>query len=355
MITLNCFENFKCTNKTCSDNCCIGWEIDIDEDTKKYYNSLESEFGKRIKSNISIDTPCHFIMDKNGRCPFLNKDNLCDIILTLGEDKIPYICKNHPRFYEWLSDRTEMGIGLACEEGARLLFNEPDGIKLNFEPDCTADIYTRARSTAFLILQLRKLSFNKRLIIFLDFAFELDDLLFMDEIKEAEALCDKYENIIFLTNEKISTDKTDLTEEFCEFFGELEPIDESWNDFLNLISEYSDKFDKKDFLSRIKLYEYENLAVYYVFRYFMKARADNDVLSKAKLAVISVIFNILMDLTTFTCENKIKRISNAKLYSKELEYSEENLNFIYNEIMDNDLFSYDSLIKYINYLFNDIN
>ena len=130
LYTLGCFRDFRCTASKCSDNCCIGWEIDIDEETAKYYASVKGKLGKRLSENIACDGECFcFSMDENDRCPFLNKDNLCDIIITLGEDKIPYICKNHPRFYNWLEDRTECGIGICCEEGARELFASSEKLK----------------------------------------------------------------------------------------------------------------------------------------------------------------------------------------------------------------------------------
>ena len=34
------YPNFKCIASECRHNCCIGWEIDIDEDTFEYYKGL---------------------------------------------------------------------------------------------------------------------------------------------------------------------------------------------------------------------------------------------------------------------------------------------------------------------------
>ena len=34
------------------DSCCAGWEIDIDEDSYAYYNSVEGPFSKRLKESI---------------------------------------------------------------------------------------------------------------------------------------------------------------------------------------------------------------------------------------------------------------------------------------------------------------
>ena len=31
------YKEFKCIAGACKDSCCVGWEIDIDEDTFSYY------------------------------------------------------------------------------------------------------------------------------------------------------------------------------------------------------------------------------------------------------------------------------------------------------------------------------
>ena len=32
------YEEFKCIAQKCKHSCCVGWEIDIDDDTLAYYN-----------------------------------------------------------------------------------------------------------------------------------------------------------------------------------------------------------------------------------------------------------------------------------------------------------------------------
>ena len=115
------YKSFRCIADKCKDNCCIGWEIDIDEKTACAYESTGGEFGERLRSNISAGEGASFILSENERCPFLNSRNLCDIILNMGEESLCYICREHPRYYEWYGDIKEGGIGLACEEAARLI------------------------------------------------------------------------------------------------------------------------------------------------------------------------------------------------------------------------------------------
>ena len=72
------FEQFNCIADRCKHNCCIGWEIDIDDDTLEKYACVSGELGHRLKTNISLDENAHFVLS-NERCPFLNECGLCDM------------------------------------------------------------------------------------------------------------------------------------------------------------------------------------------------------------------------------------------------------------------------------------
>ena len=68
---------FKCKADACTDNCCIGWEIGIDEKTLDFYKNLEGEIGERIRKNLCTGGDCAtFKLGDFGRCPMLGKDNL---------------------------------------------------------------------------------------------------------------------------------------------------------------------------------------------------------------------------------------------------------------------------------------
>ena len=43
------YEKFSCIASRCKDSCCAGWEIDIDEDSYAYYNSVEVNLAKDSK------------------------------------------------------------------------------------------------------------------------------------------------------------------------------------------------------------------------------------------------------------------------------------------------------------------
>ena len=77
------YGDFVCIADKCRHSCCIGWEIDIDDNTLDYYSSVEGAFGTRLRENISQGDNPHFILGSDERCPFLNQSNLCDIYTEL--------------------------------------------------------------------------------------------------------------------------------------------------------------------------------------------------------------------------------------------------------------------------------
>jgi len=118
------YESFRCIAGACRHSCCIGWEIDIDAESLARYETLEGDFGDRVRSRISYDGVPHFMLPEDERCPFLREEGLCDMITELGEDSLCGICADHPRFRNELPDRVEMGLGLCCEEAARMILGQ---------------------------------------------------------------------------------------------------------------------------------------------------------------------------------------------------------------------------------------
>lgn len=353
---LNSFSHFKCTNKDCNDNCCIGWEIDVDEKTEEFYLTQKGEFADFIRKNLTRDNDgCHIRMEPDGRCPFLNNDNLCDIIINCGEDKISYICTHHPRFYEWLYDRVEMGYGLCCEEAARLLLDFREPVSTDAEyilSDNISDILSYARDTAFYIIKNRNFKINERIALFLDFVYDIDDLLFSSKEKEIINLSDKYKDEGFLKDvlSGMKPEGKNDIKNIIDFFDRLEPIDIKWTSLLEKLKSDSEKIrqEKDRYTEHYKesMYKYENLCVYYIYRYFLKAADDNDILSKGKLVVTAFIMNLAMDVMSFA-EGYDDKIKNTVLFSKELEYSSDNLELFYREALENEVFSYDNILRVV--------
>ena len=353
------FDQFKCIGSACTDTCCAGWEIEVDETTAQEYLAEKGAFGDRLRREIGSEPGEYFFKLKNNRCPFLNKENLCDIFINLGEDRLCDICREHPRFYNWFGDYTEVGLGLCCEEAERLLFS--DSKPLTFVEEVTQDEeqdysdedeYTDAsdllddeseeceqmleeRKAIFSILQNRKKNIGarlKRLLLQLPYADEM--LLLTVPILE----WDDPESIPKLDyNAKPSTNTLKSSALFLiRFFGGMESLDETWPSMMKELEQNIDSLidvDKAaEFLQFMKgenrLYEYEHIAVYLVYRYYPEILFDGQIEAKILFAAASICLLFLMDLQCFQ-ENGVytqhDRIELVRRFSKEIEYCPENM------------------------------
>ena len=133
------YKNFHCISSECKDNCCVGgWQIDIDEETAEYYSTVNGDFGKKLRDNIDYDNLCFKL--KDGKCPFLDNNNLCGIYKELGEEHIGIVCDQFPRFTEYFGNVKERGIGLACEEAAKIILTDRSNFSYS-ETDTDEDVF----------------------------------------------------------------------------------------------------------------------------------------------------------------------------------------------------------------------
>ena len=166
------YRDFKCIADRCTDSCCIGWEIDIDSATYDKYRLMPDDFQK----NIAVcDGVAHFVLTKDERCPFIQKDGLCKIILEYSEDMLCDICREHPRFYEWYGNYKDAGVGLCCEEAIRLLLESEKPLEYETvetqeisDDDTPGDICKSVfelRKSLFSIINDRRLTLFERIEI----------------------------------------------------------------------------------------------------------------------------------------------------------------------------------------------
>lgn len=162
------YKRFRCIADQCEHSCCIGWEIDIDEDTLTRYKGLKDGYGAVIASSICMDETPHFKLCDGDRCPHLDERGLCRIILNVGEDYLCHICREHPRFYNY-TDVAEVGLGMSCEEAARLILSSADYATMEVigtvdaEPDGIAFDGRAARNELYATLRDTTLPYTSRL------------------------------------------------------------------------------------------------------------------------------------------------------------------------------------------------
>ena len=325
------FKDFRCIGGACTDSCCIGWEIPIDDETNARYQSRPGAFGERLRAGISAPKDGHFLL-RDGRCPCLNRQGLCEIILEMGEDALCQICADHPRYYNRLPGRVEAGLGLCCEAAGRLIFSDPRPVEWDcfpvkgaepsaVLPDDTAALLS-ARDTALAFLQDRRTPLYIRLRRLLAYAVEWQDSLDMGLPSPAGPPADDG------AGEPSPADYRSL----LGFFAGQEAICPDWPARLQALSAGLPRLLEAApaFLRALggRVYEYERLAVCYVDRYFIRAAEDGELLSRVKFAAASLLVQLLLDISLWLekgAYTPADRIDTAKAYSREMEYSEENL------------------------------
>ena len=321
------YNSFKCIADKCTDNCCIGWEIDIDTDTAEYYKSVGGDFGKRLCENISEENG--FIL-KGERCPFLNEKNLCDIIINCGEEHLCQICRDHPRYFEWYGDIKEGGIGLSCEEAARLILTDDactfaEGLTDEEEEPVDGELFfvlLKARAELFAELD-SEVTLKEKLVYLLDYA---ERLQFYIDNRETDG-------------EYIPSDGVKEADigDIVSLYSDFEPIDGSWETELTALLSLSCG------LGQVNVEEEKymlNLCRYFIWRYFLKGVFDEEILSKVKLAVVSVLFIKYMTKGNSSLKAWIEK---SKLYSKEMEYSDENRELFYDYTYEKECLSTDAI------------
>lgn len=346
------YKDFKCAADKCSDSCCIGWEIDIDGTTYSHYMSQKGDFGERLRRETSPDPEPHFTLSGE-RCPFLNEKNLCDIYINLGEENLCEICTEHPRFHEWFGDYKESGLGLCCEEACRLLFRKEEKLKFQTietsEPNddrCfdegALDVLYSAREAVFEILQNRNIPLKLRLLMMISFADDVqdkldnDDLIFIIKMSN-NSLTEEYQKLYLSQAENHRCNAEKFYFDLLELLSSLEPISDNYPSYLDSLKENLPHISENlksfsDYMSD-RMYEYEHLAVYTVYRYWLKGVFNGEIISRVNFAVVFVASVFLFDCETWLRKGDFKisdRINNVKMFSKEIEYCEENLEKVLN-------------------------
>lgn len=206
------YETFKCIGSDCPSTCCAyGWCIYVDEITKKEYDSVTGDFGQKLKDHIQSveDSLYAFRLKENGRCPFLDTQNLCEIYQELGPEKLCYSCQIYPRITFQHGDIHFRTLTLSCPEVSRILLNRTDPVSFSFaeipteeasEPTCIDWNWFNTFLSCFIfsttLLQNRTYPLSARLRVLLIFTFTLQTLL--DENKDVAPLLETFKNKKYL-------------------------------------------------------------------------------------------------------------------------------------------------------------
>lgn len=147
------YSRFACKAGDCVHSCCVqDWEIDIDDDTAALYQSMDGPLGAEIRKAMRKNEETYYWDMKDGKCPFLNTQGLCRIVLEKGEGALCDICAMHPRFFVCAGNFELAGTGLCCEKTVELLLEEEGPLVFVTEyPDEKATLASLLRALGYTI------------------------------------------------------------------------------------------------------------------------------------------------------------------------------------------------------------
>lgn len=321
----NYYTKFRCIAAACRHSCCVGWEIDVDADSLARYDTVQGRMGERLRACIDreADPPC-FILSEDERCPFLSESGLCDLICELGEDSLCHICADHPRFRNILPDRVELGLGLCCEAAAKLILEQTEPFSVvELSPDWAArERHAHEEGERLDDLTASLIAHREALLPLLcDRSRPLSD-----------RICHVFEKCdIHLTESETNTFKSYAS--IAARLRDMERLDPAWDACLDTLEALPEdpltELDGEDDIA------YENLICYFLYRY-MTADAtywpDARRIRTAFAALCTVIVHAIHRATGGKDSASLCEI--ARMFSCEIEYSEENLERLMDEAED---------------------
>lgn len=313
------YNRFVCAAQNCRDTCCAGWEICIDDETLSVYEKTDGGFGEKLRNNITTDADGDKIFRlQNGRCPFLNKEKLCDIHIALGEECICEVCREHPRFTELYDGFTEKSLSVSCPTANEIIFNTPMELQTYPTPeydgadDLLAGLIKARKSLLELIIQTETTD------SFMEGLLEQTKLI-ANEFFEYN---DAYEAFYSFSGMLITK-----LEEFLLKYSEI--LTEEWR---NLLQDASEKvLTHKDYFrfSEEHKEDIKKFAAYFLYRYFLKAINDKDIEINGAFIAASVYM-----CTDISAKTDIPFPECVRIFSKETEHDLCNIELIKDFIAD---------------------
>lgn len=319
------FDEFHCLAGVCPDTCCGQWEIVVDPAAKARYLAVEGPLGEKIRAALTqVDGEDCMVLD-HGRCPLLTEQGLCPIVTELGEEFLSTTCHTHPRFTEIYGGYQETMLSVSCPEAARLLLTRKTPLTFEIRTDDTppeptdldADLFftlLAGREAAFDLAQDRTRPLSDRLALLLCFARRLDGCL--DRPRTAQALTELYREREYQDRQLVRIARLRRWGALTDVRQLLEAMEHLSADFPAQLTQLEKPDLTQDAIAL------EQLTVYFLFRWWLKAACNGYLWRQAAAAVVSVLAVAALRRTM----GDVTRA--ARLYSKEVEHSEENMDLL---------------------------
>ncbi len=312
------YSEFTCIAGACPDTCCVGWQVILDAEHLKYYESLPGEIGDTIRKGITVtDGEASFALCK-GRCAMLREDGLCKIQYALGEEALSKVCGFYPRFVTELGLTREQGLSVSCPEVARLVLTRTEPVSYitsqtdeplryfhDIEPEVMLSV-RRWKQKALELIRDRSRSMEERLLKILEITTE-------DHTSVTPAT---------------DGEKKVFYSRLYELYSSLEQLRPEWGELLRRCSSTQPTLNPCDEIC------WEQLMSYYIFKYSLRSAMDDDFESKLRRSVLNIL--LLRDIRR---KEDVDIIYLVQLFAKETEHNEENLEAVDQALEDISCFS----------------
>ena len=370
------YKKFRCIAGECPDTCCAGWQIQIDPASLRKYREIKGPLGNRLKNEINWKESC--FRQYNGRCAFLNENDLCDLYLEGGGTRaFCRTCRTYPRHIEEFEGLREISLSLSCPAAADLILNCGEPVRFLHAEDEKEDepyedfdffLFTKledARSLILRILQDRAHPFSLRAAASLALAHDLQQRIDKNALFEADSLFDRYSSPGMWTWFEARFSALELSEDHTEkrnstenalfsILDRLEVLRDDWMPYLvdarrTLKNAPAlQKEEERSFSDLFTEQTAEQLLVYFVFTYFCGAVYNADAYGKMKFSFAGMILIRELVRAEWLQNPDITRetiLRTACRYAREVEHSDKN-KFLMEELLaDEERFGLENLFS----------
>lgn len=329
----NYYSRFHCLAGECPHTCCALWEVPVSEDYAAFCRGAPGPLGDRLRALLAPDGEGGLCLPlAGGKCPLLDEKGLCSLQLAWGEGSIPPVCREHPRFSYDYGPLREMGLCASCPEAARLILAEDPVLSVQTvsqqeQEDVAHPLLSPlllARETALALLGDPALSLSCRLQALLLFANEAQNCADEENWAALPGLCGAYAQAVPQVDPAALPSRREVLDQILDTLGGLEVLRPDWS---GLLQAARAELGRGRSLPSPPETEGARAAAYFVYRHWLRALNDGDVLTWAEFAVLgTAVAGALAPLEAEGFSGVFRRLC------LELEHCQENLNALQDDL-----------------------
>lgn len=246
------YDKFKCIADKCKFTCCEGWDINVDNDTydKWKRDKKDSEY---LLNNVKIkkcneNTEYFINKETYEACAFLDRQGLCGIVKSHGEEYLSLTCHTFPRIENIFEGKKELSLSCACPEVVEILSDMSGKINMVSENNTFKEndlLELKIRETLINIMYEESIPLEERLIIGFEMLLNiLENEIYTSEeslLEELEKYSDReYIEEVINVYDEIELNKNDSIEEINALFLDIIQNYKEVSSFKPLLEQISD-------------------------------------------------------------------------------------------------------------------